>query len=76
MEVFEQRGVELREFIDAVDAVVACTHDSGQGGGSGVDVELDHYYAGWLRGAKIGRIQNFRDRAEALRNGPAATGSG
>ena len=65
-DAFEGLRVDPRELIDARDAVVGHTRDTGRGRGSGVPVEVDHYYAIWFRGDKIRRIQNFRDRTSAF----------
>jgi ketosteroid isomerase-like protein len=75
-DAFEGLRVDPLELIDAGDAVVGHTRDTARGRGSGVPVEVDHYYAIWFRGDKIRRIQNFRDRAAAFEAVGLARSSG
>jgi hypothetical protein len=53
-EVIEALRIDPQELTDAGPAVVAHTRDTAVEGTSGVAMELDHYYAIWVRGARSG----------------------
>ena len=66
-EDFEDRSIQAERWIDAGDdRVVALTHQSGSGKGSGVPVELDLGVVSELKDGRIVRMRNYLTHAEAL----------
>jgi ketosteroid isomerase-like protein len=66
-EDFEDWSVRVERWIDAGDdRVVALTHQSGSGKGSGVPVELDLGVVSELKDGRIVRMRNYLTHAEAL----------
>jgi ketosteroid isomerase-like protein len=58
--------VEAEEVVDAGDSVVVAVRQRGVGAGSGAVTEFGYYHVWSFRGRKVIRLENFRDRAEAL----------
>jgi ketosteroid isomerase-like protein len=54
------------EFIEAGDSVVAAVNQSATGAGSGAHVAMRYYQVWTFRGASVIRIENIREREEAL----------
>ena len=66
-EEFEGWSIQVERLIDAgEDRVVALTHQSGTGKGSGVPVELDLGLIYELEDGRVIRITNYLTHAEAL----------
>jgi ketosteroid isomerase-like protein len=66
-EEFESWSIQVERLIDAgEDRVVALTHQSGTGKGSGVPVELDLGLIYELKDGRVIRITNYLTHAEAL----------
>ena len=66
-EEFEGWSIQVERLIDAgEDRVVALTHQSGTGKGSGVPVELDLGLIYELKDGRVIRITNYLTHAEAL----------
>jgi ketosteroid isomerase-like protein len=63
---FEDLRNEPIELIDAGEQVVVCSRVSGRGTRSGAAVDLMLYSVGSIRDGKIGRLHNYRTKAEAL----------
>lgn len=58
--------IEAEEITDAGDTVVATVRQRGVGAKSGADTEFRYFQVWSLRGGKVIRLENFRERAEAL----------
>jgi ketosteroid isomerase-like protein len=72
LEPWTNLTMEAEELVDAGDTVVVGLRQRGVGDSSGVPTEL-HYFQLWsFRGGKVIRIENIRDRDDAL----AAAGLG
>ena len=66
LEPWSRFTIEARDLAEAGDTVVAAVTQRGTGHGSAATTEF-HYYQVWtLRGGKVIRLDNFRERAEAL----------
>jgi ketosteroid isomerase-like protein len=66
-EDFEDWSVRVERWIDAGDdRVVALTHQSGTGKGSGVPVELNLGVVSELKDGRVVRMRNYLTHAEAL----------
>jgi ketosteroid isomerase-like protein len=64
---FDTYSVELEQLIDAgEDVVVALMHQSGTGKGSGTPVDWHFAALFELEEARVVRVQNYADAAEAL----------
>jgi ketosteroid isomerase-like protein len=63
---FEDLELTYEETIDAGDRVLVKTRVSGRGRGSGVEVDSRSYMLWTLQDAKVLRMDEFTDRAEAL----------
>jgi ketosteroid isomerase-like protein len=59
-------SLEITEFIDAGDRVVAIVHLVATGRGSGVEVEREDGIVYELRDGKLVKIEYFNNRAQAL----------
>jgi ketosteroid isomerase-like protein len=64
---FEELRVTFEEIIDAGDQVVVVAHHKGRGRGSGIDVDARFYEIYTLSEGKVSRIDEYVDRAEALK---------
>jgi uncharacterized protein len=71
MERWESEWEDLRtvpeDFLDAGDRVVVTVHFSGRGRASGIDVDARMYEVYEVREGKIVRMDEFGERADALR---------
>jgi ketosteroid isomerase-like protein len=66
-EQFEDWTVQIERLIDAGEnRVVAVTHQSGTGKGSGVPVEMSISQVLELEGGRLARVTNYLSHAEAL----------
>ena len=66
LEPWTRITIEAEEVIDAGDSVVAAVLQCGVGGGSGAATEFRYFHVWSFRGGKVIRLENFRERAEAL----------
>jgi ketosteroid isomerase-like protein len=66
LEPWERFTIEADEVIDAGDSVVVATRQRGVGKESGIATEFRYFHVWSFRGAKAIRLENFRERAEAL----------
>lgn len=64
--VWEDYGLEHREYIDAGDSVVVVFRQHGRGRGSGVETERDFFGVYELRRDKVTRFHMYESRAAAL----------
>jgi ketosteroid isomerase-like protein len=60
------RAVEAEDIAEAGDSVVTTVRQRGVGKESGAATELRYFQVWSFRGPKVIRIENFRERAEAL----------
>jgi len=58
--------IEAEELLPAGDSVLASIMQRGAGGASGAATEFRYFQLWSLRGDKVIRLENFRDRGEAL----------
>jgi ketosteroid isomerase-like protein len=66
LEPWSRFTIAAEEIADVGDSVVVAVLQRGVGGGSGVDSEFRYFQVWSFRGAKVIRLENFRERAEAL----------
>src|SRR5262245_44225369 len=64
---WEELEVSAEEFIDAGDRVLVTEHHWGRGRGSGIGVDTRFYEVYTLREGRIVRMDQFTERAEALK---------
>lgn len=68
LEPWESFGVEVEELIDvSADTVIAVSHVTARGSGSGVDVEMRTYDVVTIVDGKIRRRRHFERRDDALK---------
>ena len=65
--VFEELSVTIEEIIDAGDQVVVIAHHEGRGRKSGVKVDTRFYEVYTVREGRVSRVDEFTERAEALK---------
>jgi uncharacterized protein len=58
--------IEAEEIVAVGDSVIASVHQRGVGSTSGIPTELRYFMLWTFRGRKVIRLENFRERAEAL----------
>jgi ketosteroid isomerase-like protein len=63
---WEGASIAGEEFLDAGDSVVVRVRQRGTGPGSRAPVEMRYYQVWTLRGSSVIRIENIREREEAL----------
>ena len=66
LEPWSRISIEAEEIADAGDSVVATVRQRGVGSGSGAATDFRYFQVWTFRGRKVIRLENFRDRAEAL----------
>jgi ketosteroid isomerase-like protein len=66
LEVFEDVAIEVEQFFESGDQVVAFVRQRGRGGASGVEVEIRIGHLWTMREGKAVRLQVFPDREKAL----------
>jgi ketosteroid isomerase-like protein len=66
LEPWSRITIEAEDITDAGDSVVAAVRQAGVGGESGAATEFRYFQVWSLRGRKVIRLENFRERAEAL----------
>jgi ketosteroid isomerase-like protein len=67
LEPWDRIAIAAEELIGAGDTVVARVHQSGVGSGSGATAEFRYWQVWSFRGRKVIRLENFRERADALK---------
>ena len=58
--------IEMEELLPAGDSVVATVLQQGAGDASGAETEFRYFQVWTLRGGKVIRLENFRERDDAL----------
>ena len=66
LEVVGEPEIEAEEIIDAEDRLVVAIRIAGRGRGSGIDIEANWFHVVTPRGDKLGRIEWYATRTEAL----------
>jgi ketosteroid isomerase-like protein len=66
LEVFDELGWEVKEWIDGGDHVIALMHTWGRGKMSGVAVERSEAHVWTLRNGKLHRLRVFETKDQAL----------
>ncbi|MEK6273654.1 MAG: nuclear transport factor 2 family protein [Actinomycetota bacterium] len=66
LEPWSRITIEAEDITDAGDSVVATVRQRGVGRESGAATEFRYFQVWSLRGRKVIRLENFRERAEAL----------
>ena len=67
LEPWTRITIETEELLPAGDSVVASVLQRGVGDASGAETEFRYFQLWTFRGDKVIRLQNFRDRDDALR---------
>ena len=63
---WEDLHVTAEEFLDAGDCVIVTTRHRGRGRGSGMEIDACFYAVYTLHEGRIARVDEFKDRGEAL----------
>jgi ketosteroid isomerase-like protein len=66
LEAWERVTIEAEELLDAGDSVVAAVLQRAIGKGSGATAEFRYFQVWSFRGGKVIRLENFRERTDAL----------
>ena len=66
LEPWTRFTIEAEEISDAGDSVLVAVLQRGVGDGSGLATEFRYFQVWSFRGRKVIRLENFRERAEAL----------
>jgi uncharacterized protein len=66
LEPWTRIAIEAEDITDAGESVVAAVRQHGVGGTSGAATEFRYYQVWSFRGRKVIRLENFRERSEAL----------
>jgi uncharacterized protein len=66
LEPWTRITIEAEDIVDAGDSVVTTVRQRGVGKESGAATELRYFQVWSFRGPRVIRIENFRERAEAL----------
>jgi ketosteroid isomerase-like protein len=66
LEPWTEITIEAEEITDTGDSVVVAVRQRGTGGESGALTELRYFQVWSFRGDRVIRLENFRERAEAL----------
>jgi ketosteroid isomerase-like protein len=66
-DVWKEIEATAEEFIDAGDRAAVSAYFRGRGRGSGVEVAARFYYVYTLRHGKVIRVDEFTERADALK---------
>ena len=66
LEPWTRITIEAEDIVDAGDCVVTTVRQRGVGKESGAATELRYFQVWSFRGPRVIRIENFRERAEAL----------
>jgi ketosteroid isomerase-like protein len=67
LEDWTEAAIEAEEFLEAGDSVVVAVHQRASGKGSGIPVDMRYFQVWTFRGGAVIRIENIRDRPDALR---------
>jgi ketosteroid isomerase-like protein len=65
-DVWERFEIEIEQFFEGVNVVVAFTHERGRGRASGVAVDRETAFVFRLRRGKVREARSYRDRDRAL----------
>ena len=66
LEPWSRITIEGEEFAAVGDSVIVAVRQAGVGGGSGAATEFRYFHVWSFRGAKVIRLETFRDRAAAF----------
>jgi ketosteroid isomerase-like protein len=66
LEAWTLLTLEAEEIVDAGDTVIVALVQRGVGASSGTPTEFRYFHVWSFRGPKVIRLENFRERAEAL----------
>jgi uncharacterized protein len=66
LEPWSRITIEAEEVVDAGDSVVVAVCQRGVGGSSGTVTDFRYLHVWTFRGDTVVRLENFRDRGEAL----------
>jgi len=66
LEPWSRITIEGEEFAAAGDSVIVAVRQAGTGTGSGAATEFRYFHVWSFRGAKVIRLETFRDRAAAF----------
>jgi ketosteroid isomerase-like protein len=66
LEPWSEITIEAEEIVEAGDSVLVAVRQRGVGGESGATTEFRYFHVWSFRGGKVIRLDNIRERAEAL----------
>jgi len=66
LEPWERLTIAAEEFVAAGDSVIAAVLQAGTGSASGAATEIRYFQVWSFRGDKVIRLENFRERDDAL----------
>jgi ketosteroid isomerase-like protein len=66
LEPWSEITIEAEEIVEAGGSVFVAVYQRGIGGVSGATTEFRYFHVWSFRGGKVIRVDNIRDRAEAL----------
>lgn len=66
LEPWSRVAIEAEEFREVGDSIVVAVRQFGVGGGSGAETDFRYFHVWTFRGGRAIRLENFRERAEAL----------
>ena len=66
LEPWSHIAIEAEELVGAGDSVVAGVRQHGAGSESGAETEFRYFQVWSLRGGRVIRLENFRERSEAF----------
>jgi ketosteroid isomerase-like protein len=67
MEIWDSYRVEVEEYRETDELIVALLMQTGRGTGSGIEVRQPMTQLLWVRDGKVAGLEIYTDRAEALR---------
>ena len=66
LEAWGRITIEAKEITDVGDSVIVAVRQRGVGAESGAETELGYFHVWTFRGGKVIRLENVRERREAL----------
>jgi ketosteroid isomerase-like protein len=66
LEPWSEIAIEAEEIVEAGDRVLVAVRQRGVGGASGATTEFRYFHVWSFQGGNVIRLDNIRDRAEAL----------
>ena len=67
MEIWDTYRIEVEEYRETDELVVACLMQTGRGKGSGIEVRQPMTQLLWVRDGKVAELEIYADRGDAFR---------